>query len=60
MQCYSRLGLKNIEYGKQTDIFILDFEKAFGTMPHELILHLTGWNRIPHFLAHSPSLFMSV
>ena len=37
MQCYSRLGLKNIEYGKQTDIFILDFEKAFDTMPHELL-----------------------
>ena len=37
MQCYSRQGLKNIEYGKQTDIFILDFEKAFGTMPHELL-----------------------
>ena len=37
MQCYSRLGLKNIEYGKQTDIFILDFEKAFDTVPHELL-----------------------
>ena len=37
MQCYSRLGLKNIEYGKQTDIFILDFEKTFDTMPHELL-----------------------
>ena len=28
---------KNIDYGKQTDIFILDFEKAFDTMPHELL-----------------------
>jgi len=37
MQCYSRLGLKNIKYGKQTDIFILDFEKTFDTVPHELL-----------------------
>jgi hypothetical protein len=28
---------KNIDYGKQTDIFILDFEKAFDTVPHELL-----------------------
>jgi hypothetical protein len=28
---------KNIDYVKQTDIFILDFEKAFDTMPHELL-----------------------
>ena len=37
MQCYSRQGLNNIEYGKQTDIFILDFEKTFDTVPHELL-----------------------
>ena len=28
---------KNIDYGKQTDIFILDFEKAFDTVPYELL-----------------------
>ena len=38
----------SIDQCKQTDIFILDFEKAFDTVPHELIkskLHQAGVNK---------------
>lgn len=51
---------KNIDDGKQTDIFILDFEKAFDTVPHEkLKSKLNGYgisgktlNWIDAFLCH--------
>ena len=30
---------KNIELGMQTDVAILDFSKAFDTVPHNKLLH---------------------
>ena len=31
------LAFQHIDQGLQTDVFILDFAKAFGSVPHELL-----------------------
>jgi hypothetical protein len=31
--------MKSVDAKKQTDLVILDFSKAFGTVPHKTLLH---------------------
>jgi hypothetical protein len=43
--------MKSYDAGLQTDVAILDFSKAFDTVPHNKLLH-----KLDDYEAHSPIL----